>query len=98
MANESMFGVLGQATELRQRIIFTLVALIVYRLGTYIPVPGINADALSEIVCHDPQPFRTDRSRHSGRRCRRHQQHGQKEGLGDLRPARQTRHRKEREE
>ena len=50
MANESMFGVLGQATELRQRIIFTLVALIVYRLGTYIPVPGINAVALSEIV------------------------------------------------
>ena len=48
MANESMFGVLGQATELRQRIIFTLIALIVYRLGTYIPVPGINAIALSE--------------------------------------------------
>ena len=50
MANESMFGVLGQATELRQRILFTLGALIVYRLGTYIPVPGINAIALSEIV------------------------------------------------
>ena len=50
MANESMFGVLGQATELRQRILFTLGALIVYRLGTYIPVPGINALALSEIV------------------------------------------------
>jgi len=50
MANESMFGVLGQATELRQRILFTLGALIVYRLGTYIPVPGINAVALSEIV------------------------------------------------
>ena len=50
MANESMFGILGQATELRQRIIFTLGALIIYRLGTYIPVPGINAIALSEIV------------------------------------------------
>ena len=50
MANESMFGVLGQATELRQRILFTLGALIIYRLGTYIPVPGINAVALSEIV------------------------------------------------
>ena len=50
MANESMFGVFGQATELRQRILFTLGALIVYRLGTYIPVPGINAVALSEIV------------------------------------------------
>ena len=42
MANESVFGVFGQATELRQRILFTLGALIVYRLGTYIPVPGIN--------------------------------------------------------
>ena len=50
MANESMFGVLSQATELRQRIIFTLGALIIYRLGTYIPVPGINAVALAEIV------------------------------------------------
>ena len=50
MANEGMFGLLGQATELRQRILFTLGALIVYRLGTYIPVPGINALALSEIV------------------------------------------------
>ena len=50
MANESMFGVLGQATELRQRILFTLGALIVYRLGTYIPVPGINAAALSEMA------------------------------------------------
>ena len=50
MANESVFGVLGQATELRQRILFTLGALIVYRLGTYIPVPGINPIALAEIV------------------------------------------------
>ena len=50
MANEGMFGLLSQATELRQRILFTLGALIVYRLGTYIPVPGINALALSEIV------------------------------------------------
>ena len=57
-----------------------------------------SEDALFEIVCHDPQPIRADCSRHSRRRCRRHQQHGQKEGLGDLRPARQTRHRKEREE
>ena len=50
MANESVFGVLGQATELRQRILFTLGALIIYRLGTYIPVPGINPIALAEIV------------------------------------------------
>ncbi len=32
--------------ELRKRIIFTLGAIIVYRLGTHIPVPGVDADAL----------------------------------------------------
>lgn len=35
--------------DLRRRIIFLLLALIVYRLGTHIPVPGINPDALSEL-------------------------------------------------
>ena len=50
MANENIFGTFGKAKELRQRILFTLFALIVYRLGTYIPVPGINPIALNEIV------------------------------------------------
>ncbi len=50
MANENSLGALGKATELRQRILFTLGALIIYRLGTYIPVPGINPIALNEIV------------------------------------------------
>jgi preprotein translocase, SecY subunit len=36
------FGALGKATELRKRIWFTLGALIIYRLGTYIPLPGID--------------------------------------------------------
>ena len=30
----------GKAEELKQRIWFTLAALVVYRLGTYIPLPG----------------------------------------------------------
>ncbi len=47
---DNAFGALGKATELRQRIFFTLGALIIYRLGTYIPVPGINPVALNEIV------------------------------------------------
>ncbi|KMW57919.1 Preprotein translocase secY subunit [Candidatus Rhodobacter oscarellae] len=38
----------GKATELRQRILFTIGILIVYRIGTYIPVPGIDANALRE--------------------------------------------------
>ena len=34
---------MGKATDLRNRILFTLGLLIVYRLGTFIPVPGIDA-------------------------------------------------------
>jgi len=40
------FGAFSKATELKKRIWFTLGALLVYRLGTYIPLPGINMDAL----------------------------------------------------
>ena len=31
--------------ELRQRILFTLIALIAFRVGIYIPIPGINVQA-----------------------------------------------------
>ena len=40
---------LGQLTELRQRFLFLLGALIVYRIGTYIPVPGVNPAALAAL-------------------------------------------------
>lgn len=43
------FGALGKAEELKKRIWFTLGALLVYRLGTYIPLPGINPDALQDV-------------------------------------------------
>ena len=39
----------AKATELQQRLWFTLGALLVYRLGTYIPVPGIDPAALSDL-------------------------------------------------
>ncbi|NEX46910.1 preprotein translocase subunit SecY [Pseudotabrizicola algicola] len=42
MAANLSWGALGKATDLRQRIFFTIGLLIVYRLGTYIPVPGID--------------------------------------------------------
>ncbi|MFN7225119.1 MAG: preprotein translocase subunit SecY [Paracoccaceae bacterium] len=42
MAANLSWGALGKATDLRQRIFFTVGLLIVYRLGTYIPVPGID--------------------------------------------------------
>ncbi|RKX48679.1 MAG: preprotein translocase subunit SecY [Thermotogae bacterium] len=35
--------------ELRERIIFTLLALIIFRLGIYIPIPGINLEAWGEV-------------------------------------------------
>ncbi|MCX5494259.1 preprotein translocase subunit SecY [Kaistia dalseonensis] len=41
------FGAFAKADALKKRIWFTLGALIVYRLGTYIPLPGINPEALA---------------------------------------------------
>ena len=43
-------GVLSKATELKKRIWFTLGALIVYRIGTYVPVPGVDAAVMGEIL------------------------------------------------
>ena len=43
------FGAFAKATELKKRIWFTLGALVIYRLGTYIPVPGIDPQVLSEV-------------------------------------------------
>jgi len=48
-ANLSL-GTFSKATELKQRIWFTLGALIVYRLGTYIPVPGVDAAVMTEMM------------------------------------------------
>jgi preprotein translocase subunit SecY len=44
------FGALAKAEELKKRIWFTLGALIIYRLGTYIPVPGVDPVALAQLV------------------------------------------------
>jgi len=43
------FGALAKAEELKKRIWFTLGALLVYRLGTYIPLPGIDPQAWDQI-------------------------------------------------
>ncbi|KNG92276.1 preprotein translocase subunit SecY [Pseudaestuariivita atlantica] len=50
MAANTSWGALGKATDLRNRILFTLGLLIVYRLGTFIPVPGIDGTALREFM------------------------------------------------
>ena len=43
-------GGLGKFTELRQRLLFVLGALIVYRIGCYIPVPGVNPEAMLQLM------------------------------------------------
>jgi preprotein translocase subunit SecY len=50
MAANLSWGALGKATDLRQRIFFTIGLLIVYRIGTYIPVPGIDGTALRDFM------------------------------------------------
>ena len=43
-------GGLGKYTELRQRLTFVVLALIVYRIGSYIPVPGIDPVQLARVM------------------------------------------------
>src|SRR5258708_20353321 len=43
------FSAFNKATELKNRIWFTLGALVIYRLGTYIPIPGIDPTILTDI-------------------------------------------------
>ena len=50
MAANTSWAALGKATDLRNRILFTIGLLIVYRLGTFIPVPGIDGQALREFM------------------------------------------------
>ncbi len=47
-ASNLNFSSFSKAEELRKRIWFTLGALLVFRLGTYIPLPGINPEALAQ--------------------------------------------------
>ena len=48
LAANLRFDTFRKATELHKRIGFTLLAMVVYRLGTYIPIPGIDIAAYSE--------------------------------------------------
>ncbi len=43
------FGAFAKATELKSRIWFTLGALVIYRVGTYVPIPGIDPVVLEEV-------------------------------------------------
>ena len=49
-ASSFNLSTLSKATELRKRIWFTLGALIIYRVGTYIPVPGVDPAVMAEML------------------------------------------------
>ena len=44
------YSAFSKATDLHKRLWFTLLAIIVFRLGTYIPFPGINPAVLKEFL------------------------------------------------
>ena len=50
LAGGMSLGAFGKATELKKRIWFTLGALIVYRVGSYIPVPGVDAAVMGQLM------------------------------------------------
>ena len=47
--NASTLAKTGKFGDLRRRLVFLLLALVVYRIGAHIPVPGINPDALAQL-------------------------------------------------
>ncbi len=49
LAKNANWGALAKATDLKKRLLFVMGALLVYRLGTYIPVPGIDPHVWNEI-------------------------------------------------
>jgi preprotein translocase subunit SecY len=50
IASSMSLGAFSKATELKKRIWFTLAALLVYRIGTYIPLPGVDAAVMGEMM------------------------------------------------
>ena len=41
---------IAKIPELRKRVLFTLLMLAIYRIGIFIPTPGINGDALKRVI------------------------------------------------
>jgi preprotein translocase subunit SecY len=49
MAANMNWGAMAKATELKQRLLFVLFALIIYRIGTYIPLPGVDPEIWGQV-------------------------------------------------
>ena len=64
MAANLSWSTFGKAKELRQRILFTLGLLIIYRLGTYLPVPGIDAQAGMRVAAFLREKKMADQENH----------------------------------
>ena len=45
----STMGLMGNLTELKERILFVLLAMVVFRVGTHVPVPGVDPGALAAL-------------------------------------------------
>ena len=43
-------GFFSKSNDLRNRILFTILILSIYRLGTYVPLPGINPESLTTLM------------------------------------------------
>jgi preprotein translocase subunit SecY len=53
LASSISFSSFSKAEDLKKRIWFTLAALVIYRLGTYVPLPGINPLIIAEFTRHN---------------------------------------------
>ncbi len=58
LAANLKFSTFAKASELKQRLLFTLGALLIYRLGTFIPIPGIDTSKLADQTRQERQPAR----------------------------------------
>ena len=47
---KSALASMGKLTELKQRLTFVVLALVVFRLGSFIPVPGVDPEAMSRLI------------------------------------------------
>ena len=47
--SQAQMGAFSRAKELQKKLLFVLFALIVFRLGTFIPIPGIDSNVFQEI-------------------------------------------------
>ncbi len=54
LAANLKFSTFAKADELKQRLLFTLGALLIYRLGTFIPIPGIDTAQLAKLFEGNP--------------------------------------------